>query len=129
MTTVDDADSGTFEAVILLYLACSKLTDGDLDDAEAGRILELVREHTPKLAASYGESVVADVAARLAELTEPTALLSAIVDAAEQVSDALSPAAKVGIVEDLESITAADGEVSSAERDFVAAVAKTFGVA
>ena len=128
MTTVDDADSRTFEAVVLLYVAAAKLPDGDLGEAEARRILELTRRHTAGLAESYGEGVIADVAERLAALTEPQDRLAAIVDAAEHLARALERSAKQGIADELRSIARVDGTVSAGERDFVEAVVQTFGV-
>ncbi|MCA9651164.1 MAG: TerB family tellurite resistance protein [Myxococcales bacterium] len=128
MTTVKDADSRTFEAVILLYLACSKLPDGDLDEAEAHRILELTRRHTRELAPSYGERVVAQVSAELAQPHDAESRLAKVVEAAELLGRTLSERAKHELVDELTSIVAADGTLSSRERHFVRAVAKTFGL-
>lgn len=128
MTTVDDADSRTFEAVVLLYLASGKLPDGDLSEAEGQRILELVHRHTERLAPSYGERVVTDVAARLTALDDPQHRLAAVVEAAEHLAGALTRSARQGIADELRSIARADGRVSPHERDFVEAVAKTLGV-
>ncbi len=128
MTTVDDADSRTFEAVVLLYLASSKLPDGDLDAAEATRILELTRAHTTGLAPHYGTQVVHDVSAALAGAPDDGKRLAMVVEAAERVGATLSVPAKRGLIDELTSITTADGAQSSQERDFVTAVAKTFGL-
>lgn len=128
MTTVDDADSRTFEAVILLYLACSKLPDDELSEAEAERILVLAHRHTAGLAPSYAEQVVQGVAAELAGLSDVDARLARVAQAAELVGRTLSVDAKEALVDELRSIARADGTVTPGEREFVRAVAQTFGL-
>lgn len=128
MTTVEHADSRTFEAAVLLYLACSKLPDGDLADAEASRVLELTRRHTSGLAESYGTQVVADVAAKLAAAPDSAASLAQVVDAAEILAKALDGKSKREFVDELKSIANADGNMLPQERSFIDAVAQTFGL-
>ena len=127
-TTVDDANSQTFEAVVLLYVAVSKLPDGDLDESEAARILSLTAKHTEGLSAAYTERVVADAAAALAAEADPEHCLAKVVAAAEHIAKALTVAAKVELVKELHSIVNADGAETSQEHDFVEAAARTFGV-
>ena len=128
MSTVDDADSATFDAVLTLYLACSKLPDGDLDDEQARRILELTRQHTAGLAPHYGERALHDAAEALSRAATPQAKLALVVAAAEHLADALDRVAKEELVAELGSIAVADGSYTAPERDFVEAVAKTLGV-
>lgn len=128
MTTVEDANSQTFEAVVLLYVAASKLPDGDLDDSEAARILALTGKHTEGLSGAYAERVVADAAAALAAESEPSQRLAKVVAAAEHIAQTLSQSAKAELVDELQSIVDADGVETSQERAFVDAAARTFGV-
>lgn len=128
VTTVDNADSRTFDAVLLLYIACAKLPDGALDEREAERILSLARAHTSGLADGYAERSVEDVAAALAAATDPAAQLTTVVKAAEDLAVTLDAPSKAALVDELRSIVRADGEKDPAEVDFVDAVAKTLGV-
>ncbi len=128
VTTVDDADSGTFDAVLMLYIACAKLPDGALDEREAARVLHLARAHTQGLAHGYAEQAVEDVAKVLGQADGPDAQLKLVVDAAQRASRNLDDDAKDSLVAELRSIARADGENTSAELDFVHAVAKTLGV-
>ncbi|MCH9688629.1 MAG: TerB family tellurite resistance protein [Deltaproteobacteria bacterium] len=128
MTTVDQSDSQTFEAVIVLHLAGGKLPDGDLSDVEAQRIVELTTRHTAGLSPEYGAQVVRDVATALASTSDPAQTLARVVAAAEHLRDHLSPQAKQQLVDELRSIASADGHVSGAEQQFIDAAAKTLGV-
>lgn len=128
VTTVDDADSGTFDAVLMLYIACAKLPDGELDEREAARILDLARAHTKGLAQHYAEQAVEDVSKALGQAADPQAQLKLVVDAAQRASRNLDDDAKASLVAELRSIARADGVNTSAELDFVHAVAKTLGV-
>ncbi|MEM6989174.1 MAG: TerB family tellurite resistance protein [Myxococcota bacterium] len=129
MSTVEDASEGTFEAVVMLYVASSKLPDGEISDAEAAQIMALIRKHSPGLTEGYGDQVVHDVARDLASATTPQARLGKVVAAAERVHARLDAGTKQMIVRELDGITQADGVQSSAERDFVRAAARTFGLA
>ena len=128
VTTVDDADSGTFDAVLMLYIACAKLPDGTLDEREAQRILELTRAHTKGLSESYAMQAVEDVAHTLGQAEGPEAQLKLVVEAAQRVHRNLDDDVKANLVDELRSIARADGENASAELAFVEAVAKTLGV-
>ena len=126
--TVDEADSQTFDAVLVLYLACSKLPDGELDEAEARRILQLTAKHTAGLAHGYAHRAIADAAAGLSAATSPRAKLDMVVTAAEHLAERLSDEAKRAVLAELESIAAANGQVTDQEREFVAATAMTLGL-
>lgn len=127
MTTVDNADSRTFDAVLMLYIACAKLPDGALDEREGARILSLVHRHTEGLAHGYAEQAVEDVAGKLAAAESPQAQLAMVVQAAEDLAVTLDADSKATLVDELRSIARADGENDPAELDFVEAVAKTLG--
>lgn len=128
VTTVDDADSATFDAVLLLYVGCAKLPDGRLAEQEAQRILQLTRKHTEGLAAGYAEQAIEDVVHTLAQAAEPQAQLKLVVEAAQRARRFLDDEAKLELVDELRSIARADGHNERAELDFVDAVAKTLGV-
>ena len=128
MTTVEAADAGTFDAVLLLYIACAKLPDGQLDEREAARILQLAHAHTEGLAEGYAEQAVEDVSRSLGQAGGPDAQLKLVVDAAERVKRNLDDAVKANLVDELRSIARADGTNNAAELQFVEAVAKTLGV-
>lgn len=128
MSNLADAELATFEAVLLLYLACAKLTDGDLDPREAETIVKRARAQVPELAPSYADKVLATVAVEFAQLPDIDTRLRRVVLAAERVAEGLSDEAQRAVIEDLIEIADADGETSSAERDFVLAAAKTFGI-
>ncbi len=128
VTTVDDADSRTFDAVLTLYIACAKFPDGEVDEAESQRILELTRQHSRGLAEHYAEQALADVAKAFAGAASPQEKLSMLVEAAEHLAEALDEASKVQLVAELRTIAEADGHDSQAEHDFVDAAAKTLGV-
>lgn len=129
VTTLDQADSQTFEAVVLLYIASSKLPDGDLADKEAKRVVTLTARHAAELAPGYAEQVVHDVAAGLAASTDIDQRLAKVVKAAEHLATALDDDAKRTLVDELKSIARADGVVTDNESAFVDAAAKTLGVA
>lgn len=128
VTTVEDADSKTFDAVLMLYIACAKLPDGRLDEKEAARILELARAHTRGLTDGYATQAVEDVARTLGQATDAQAQLALVVEAAERVGRNLDDDVKANLVGELRSIARADGERDAAESNFVEAVAKTLGV-
>lgn len=128
VTTVDAADSGTFDAVLTLYVGCAKLADGRLDESEGKRILELARKHSGGLGSAYAVQALRDVVHMMAGARTTEAQLERVVDAAERVAERLDADTKAGIVGELKSIAQADGENTEAEMDFVAAVAKTLGV-
>ena len=129
MTTVEAADAGTFDAVLLLYIACAKLPDGRLDEREAARILQLVHAHTQGLAAGYAEQAVEDVARTLGRAPDVDAQLALVVEAAERLKRNLDDDVKANLVGELRSIARADGSNEVSELQFVNAVAKTLGVA
>lgn len=112
----------------MLYIACAKLPDGTLDEREAERILHLTRAHSKGLAEGYAEQAVEDVAHALGQATEPQDQLKLVVDAAHRVAKNLDDEAKADLVAELRSIARSDGRTTSAELDFVHAVAKTLGV-
>jgi len=128
VTTVDDADSRTFDAVLVLYIACSKLPDNLLDEAQGARILALTEAHTAGLAHGYAERALSDVSKSLVAAGSPAAQLKMVVEAAELLSKALGDEAKRSLVAELRSIAVADGQYTGAEQDFVTAAAKTLGV-
>lgn len=128
VTTVDDADSRTFDEVLVLYIACAKLPDGVVDEAEGKRILELTHRHTQGLAEHYAEQALADVAKTFADAGGPAEQLSMVVASAEHLAEALDEDAKVQLIEELRTIAKADGVNSEVEHDFVDAAAKTLGV-
>ncbi len=128
VTTVDDADSRTFDEVLVLYIACAKFPDGEVDEAEGKRILELTHRHTQGLAEHYAEQALADVAKAFAEAGGPAEQLTMLVESAEHLAEALDEAAKVQLVEELRTIAKANGVDTEAEHDFVDAAAKTLGV-
>ncbi len=127
MTTVANADAKTFDAVLMLYLACAKLPDGELDADEGARILRLTQQHTQALAAGYAEQALADVARTLAEAGSPEAQLGLVHDAATHLAGALSDGGKAQVVADLRSIANANGSDTD-ERGFLHAAARTLGV-
>lgn len=128
MESLADAELATFEAVLVLYLACAKLTDGDLDPGEAKTIVERARARVPELTPSYADSVVAEVAKDLAELPDTQTRLRRVVLSAERIAEGLSAEQQRAVVQDLIEISEADGHTSAEERDFVVAAARTFGV-
>lgn len=128
MTTVDDADSQTFDAVLVLYLACSKLPDDNLDESQARRILTLTEAHTAGLAHGYAERALADASQGLAAAGSPGAQLAMVVSAAEHLAVALDEPSKRALIQELRSIASADGDFTGPERDFVDAAAKTLRV-
>lgn len=128
VTTVDDADSRTFDAVLVLYIACSKLPDDNLDEAQAARILALTEAHTSGLAHGYAERALSDVSKALVAAGSVDAQLEMVVEAAELLGKVLDDDAKRSLVDELQSIAAADGAYTGAEQDFVKAAAKTLGV-
>lgn len=121
-------DDATFEAVLVLYLACGKLTDGDLDPGEVATIVSRAHAKVPGLAPSYADVVIRQVVKDFSELPDPETRLRRVVLAAERVANGLESTEQEAVVRDLIAISEADGEVSSAEREFVLAVAKTLGV-
>ena len=129
MTTVDDADSRTFDAVLVLYIACSKFPDNDLDEAQAAKILALTEAHTAGLAHGYAERALSDVSQSMSAAGTPEKQLSMVVEAAEHLAAALDVEAKRDLVRELRTIASADGQYTGAERSFVEAAAKTLGVA
>ncbi len=128
VTTVDNADSDTFDAVLLLYIACAKLPDGTLDEREAARILHLTRSHSEGLAEGYAEQAVEDVSKRLGQAETPQAQLQLVVDAATRANRNLDDDAKADLVAELRSVARSDGRTTHEELAFVHAVEKTLGV-
>ncbi|MEM6293342.1 MAG: TerB family tellurite resistance protein [Myxococcota bacterium] len=127
MTTPANADAKTFDAVLMLYLACAKLPDGELDTDEGARILRLTQQHTQALAAGYAEQAVRDVAQTLAAADSPEAQLGLVNDAATHLAATLSADGKAQVVADLRSIAKSDGSDAD-ERGFLRAVVRTLGV-
>lgn len=126
VTTVEHADSQTFEAVVLLMLACGKLPDGELAQAEAQRVLELTRAYSEGLAEGYPEQVVREAAEKLAACDGPPALLALVERAAQHAAASLDEQAQAEVLDALRSIATADGTVEEEEHGFIEAVARTF---
>jgi uncharacterized tellurite resistance protein B-like protein len=124
-----EEDSQTFEAIVLLYLAVAKLPDGQLDRAEAARIVALTATHARGLSVKYVEQVIKDVSAEFAAHPDDAGRLGLVVAAAEHVAQTLAPPAKSALVDELHHLAGANGKVTDEERAFVDAIAKTLGVA
>jgi tellurite resistance protein len=125
---LSDTDAAMFEAVLTLYLACGKLSDGDLDPDEMRVIGERTRAQLPDLSPAYADAVLSQVAREFMSLSEDKAKLHKVVLAAERIAEGLDRLAQEAIVKDLISITEADGDVDAGEAEFVVAVARTFGI-
>ena len=62
------SDEVLLESAAFLYLACAKLTDGDLDPREAETVGQRVRELIPRLSEAYADSLMREVARHFATL-------------------------------------------------------------
>jgi tellurite resistance protein len=122
------SDEVLLESAVLVYLACAKLTDGDLDPREVEAIGTQVRSLVPRLSPVYSDQIIRDVAEHFGAFEAPDLLLGEVVRSAERLAEDLERDELEGLVRGLIRISEADGSVSVQERDFVSAVARTFGV-
>lgn len=125
---LSDADAAMFEAVLTLYLACGKLTDGDLEPSEMKVIVERARAQLPDMSPAYADTVLASVAQEFMALEQDEARLHKVLLSAERIAEGLGRERQEAIIADLIAITQADGKVGPGEQDFVLAAAKTFGL-
>jgi len=122
-------DEELLRSISLLYLACAKLTDGDLDAREAAAIGTSVRTQIPSLGKKYADALLTEVAKEFWALGDDAAAMKdAVLEAATSLSQALGTEQLQGVLDGLVHVTRADGKVVAAETSFVAAIAGQFGL-
>ena len=125
---LDAASPELLHSLAFVFLACSKLPDGDVDVAEQGAIVSRLLTWL-----SVGDEDAATEALKKAVSAYQTIpstdeVLRQLVGHAEFLGQHLTPEQCQKVVTDLIAIVEADGVVLVSESDFVLATARSLGV-
>jgi uncharacterized tellurite resistance protein B-like protein len=118
-----------FESITLVYLACARLGDGQLDPSETRMIVEKLRQLCPEVEEADGKEAFRRTAARFFELhrQRPVTIREAVLTAAQNLAE-LEESRRVQIVRALVEVTDADGKVSDGEFRYLHGVADKLGI-
>ncbi len=115
--------TGTHD-LILLYIACGRGGDRELDEVEKGEIATLVEARRPDMTPEQVREVLEQTHLTYLGKGGPELVLSAIQSLAEE----LSRQERIGVLQDLTKVASADGLVLPGEVDFISAVARAWGL-
>ncbi len=117
-------DWTTTHDLILLYIACGRGGDRELDEVEKDEIAALVGARRPKMHPNQLHEVLEQTHLTYLGRGGPELVLSAI----ESLASELSRQERIGVLQDLTKVASADGLVLPGEVNFIAAVARAWGL-
>ncbi len=115
-------------AIALIFVACARLGDGELVEAEMTRIVERVGQWMPGASEDELREALAQGVEQFRAGPDATAQLELVRAAASRLAERLAAPDRERIVTELIGLVYADGSVDVGETDFVLAVARTLGV-
>ncbi len=110
--------------VAMIYIACMHGGDGEIEQVEEERILQLLCERYPDLDEGDARRVLSRALLSYVGNSGPELLMASIQAAAED----LSTAERVQIVRELSQIASADGLIYPGEAGFISTVANLWGI-
>ena len=115
-------------AIALIYVACARLGDGELVEAELVRIVERVGQWMPGASEDQLREVIARGIEQFQAAPDERAQLQLVEASAERLHEVLAAQDRERVVTELIGLVQADGAVDVGETDFVLAVARALGV-
>lgn len=115
-------------AIALIFVACARLGDGELVEAELTRIVTRVGQWMPGASEAQLREVLATAIEQFRAAPDPAAQLQLVDAAASRLVELMAAPERERVVTELIGLAHADGSVEAGETDFVFAVARTLGV-
>ena len=115
-------------AIALIYVACARLGDGELVEAELVRIVERVGQWMPGASEDQLREVIARGIEQFQAAPDERTQLQLVEASAERLHEVLAAQDRERVVTELIGLVQADGAVDVGETDFVLAVARALGV-
>jgi uncharacterized tellurite resistance protein B-like protein len=115
-------------AIAFLYLACGRIGDGELVEAELIRIVERIGQWMPGATREQLHEVLGKATELLRSAPDEVALAELVEVTAERLHDVLAEQERERLVTELIGLVQADGDVDIGETDFVLAVARKLGI-
>ena len=115
-------------AIALIYLACARLGDGELVEAELERIVTRIAQWMPGAEQAELRQVLGTAVDQFRAAPDASAQLQLVEAAASRLATVLAAPERERVVTELIGLVQADGAVDVGETDFVLAVARKLGV-
>jgi len=125
---LDAASPELLHSLAFVFLACSKLPDGDVDIAEQGAIVSRLLTWLTVGDEEVATEALKKTVASFQTLPSTDEILRQLVGHAEFLGQHLTPEQCQKVITDLIAIVEADGVVLASESDFVLATARSLGV-
>ncbi|MEZ4385781.1 MAG: TerB family tellurite resistance protein [Nannocystaceae bacterium] len=119
------SDTKVLESLAFLYLTFGHSTDGNLSGEEMRALADKLRARSPE---TDLQELGAILKAAVAEYKGTADKLATAKGMVGGLAAGLDAATLRSILDDLEAIATADGEISDGEREFITDTAKTFGL-
>jgi uncharacterized tellurite resistance protein B-like protein len=121
----DDVDPS---AIAFLFVACARMADDSLSEAEVVRIVERVGQWMPGATLEQVHDEIGRAVTLFKDAPDRTAEQALVTVTAERLRDLLPAPERERLVTELIGLSYADGEVDVGETDFVLTVAQQLGV-
>jgi uncharacterized tellurite resistance protein B-like protein len=115
-------------AIAFLFVACARLADGELSEAEVVRIVERVAQWMPGATREQLRGELERALALFHDAPDETAARALVVATAERLRERLAAPERERLVTELIGLSYADGELDIGETDYVLAVAELLDV-
>ena len=125
MTSWEDIDP---VAIAFLFVACARMGDEELHDAELVRLVERVGQWMPGVTQAQLREVLAQAVSLYREAPDRRACEALVHATAERLRDALAREDRERLVTELIGLVYADGTVNVGETDFVMDIARILDV-
>ena len=125
MTTWDDIDP---VAIAFLFVACARMGDGALHEAELVRLVERVGQWMPGASEAQLREVLGQAVDLYRDAPDDRARAALVHATAERLREAASHEDRERLVTELIGLVYADGAVNVGETDFVMDVARALDV-
>jgi uncharacterized tellurite resistance protein B-like protein len=120
MSTWDGTDPS---AIAFLYVACARMADGELSEAEVVRIVERVSAWMPGASTEQIHETLEHAVALFREAPDGRSRQELVEVTAERLHELLAAEERERLVTELIGLVYADGKVDVGETDYVLAVA------
>lgn len=121
----DDVDPA---AIAFLFVACARMADDELSEAEVVRIVERVAQWMPGATREQLHAELARAVELFGDAPDRAAQQALVVVTAERLAELLAAPERERLVTELIGLSYADGKVEIGEIDFVLLVAERLGV-
>jgi uncharacterized tellurite resistance protein B-like protein len=127
-STVNTWDEVDPAAIAFLFVACARMADGVLSEAEVVRIVERVAQWMPGATTQELHNQLERAVTLFQSGPDQVAQQALVVATADRLRDLLAAPERERLVTELIGLAYADGEVDVGETDFVLTVARRLDV-